>query len=138
MNQDKEIRYSDPVLCFVSGNQAYFTTRPLDKQWGDDWNDAPYEHNAGGPYCWRETDKHVDPWEIVELFFVGPFETPDAEVVNSRWSIEDINAKMTPWLATSRYASKGAPRVAIFAGVTLTEFKQLVKSAGGRIWVEEK
>jgi len=28
----------------------YYTTNSLDKQWGDDWNDSPYEHNAGTPY----------------------------------------------------------------------------------------
>ena len=37
-------------LCYVEGNIAYFTTQDLDKQWGDDWDDAPYEHNAGLPY----------------------------------------------------------------------------------------
>ena len=37
-------------LCYVERNFAYFTSIPLELQWGDDWNDAPYEHNAGEPY----------------------------------------------------------------------------------------
>ena len=40
----------EPILCYVKGPWAYFTTQPLKKQWGDDWDDAPYEHNAGEPY----------------------------------------------------------------------------------------
>lgn len=32
---------TEAVLCYVDGNCAYFTTQPLDQQWGDDWNDAP-------------------------------------------------------------------------------------------------
>ena len=37
-------------LCYIEKNFAYFTTQDLEKQWGDDWDDAPYEHNAGTPY----------------------------------------------------------------------------------------
>ena len=49
-----------PVLCYVDGAFAYFTTRPLAEQWGDDWDDAPYEHNAETPYgpCWHNEPKH--------------------------------------------------------------------------------
>lgn len=52
------------TLCYVDGNRAYFTTQPLDQQWGDDWDDAPYEHNAGTPYtpCWHcEPEHRNDP-----------------------------------------------------------------------------
>jgi hypothetical protein len=53
-----------PVLCYVDGCWAFFTTKPLSEQWGDDWNDAPYEHNAGRPYgpCWHnEPARRNDP-----------------------------------------------------------------------------
>ena len=36
---------------------AYFTPVSLDEQWGDDWDDAPYEHNAGIPYDCIWVDK---------------------------------------------------------------------------------
>lgn len=39
-----------PVLCYVDEPWAYFTTQKLEDQWGDDWEDSPYEHNAGKPY----------------------------------------------------------------------------------------
>ena len=38
-------------LCYVRHNILYFTDS-FEKQWGDDWDDAPYEHNAGEPYEW--------------------------------------------------------------------------------------
>jgi len=49
-----------PRLCYVERQWAYFTTRPIAEQWGDDWDDAPYEHNAGEPYepCWHNEPKH--------------------------------------------------------------------------------
>lgn len=56
----------EPILCYIDGPWAYFTTQNLHKQWGDDWDDRPYECNAGSPYgpCW-----HNDP---------GPRNDPDA------------------------------------------------------------
>lgn len=41
-------------LCYIDDDTAtaYFTTQPLAEAWGDDWDDAPYEHNAGTPYVW--------------------------------------------------------------------------------------
>ena len=40
-------------LCLVKLPWAWFTTCQLDRQWGDDWNDAPYDCNAGYPYAWQ-------------------------------------------------------------------------------------
>ena len=42
-------------LCYVQNNKAFFTTQNLEDQWGDDWDDIPYEHNSGYPYepCWH-------------------------------------------------------------------------------------
>lgn len=33
-----------------SGFRLFFTEADLEKQWGDDWDDAPYDCNAGWPY----------------------------------------------------------------------------------------
>jgi hypothetical protein len=53
------------ILCYATATWAFFTTRSLKEQWGDDWNDAPYEHNAGDPYepCW-----HNGPSRFVQSF----------------------------------------------------------------------
>ena len=36
-------------LCYLESSVMYFTS-DIDNQWGDDWDDIPYEHNAGKPY----------------------------------------------------------------------------------------
>ena len=40
------------------GVRLMFTNIDLQNQWGDDWNDAPYDCNAGWPYdsCYKEKD----------------------------------------------------------------------------------
>ena len=36
-------------LCYCANNNMYFTS-DMSAQWGDDWDDRPYEYNAGTPY----------------------------------------------------------------------------------------
>lgn len=131
---------NEPILCYVDGCWAYFTTQPLDEQWGDDWNDAPYEHNAGTPYCFSNHDKEEgkDEWIISNIVWDGPLETPAQKAhCNSFVSVEHINAGRVPWLQTDIKWHKGE-QVAIWAGTTVSEFKRLVWLAGGRIFIEEK
>lgn len=125
---------SEPVLCYVDGPWAYFTTQPLDKQWGDDWNDAPYDCNAGAPYEWREGDG--DRYEIVRVAWRGPFETPNERIEwrqRESWlSVDQINAGASPWLIPyDGHAPAAAP---IAAGITLGEFVQRVADAGGDVY----
>lgn len=135
---------SQPVLCYVRGAEAWFTTRRLEDQFGDDWNDAPYEHNAGDPYEWRAESyrdgalvPNPEPqWEIVKLFFEIPWsEQPDEYVANSPWSVEQVNRQAVPWVQRDRYSKD--PPFRIWAGTTLDDFKAQVRAAGGRVWVEE-
>ena len=83
-----------PVLCYIEGSWAYFTTRKLSEQWGDDWDDAPYEHNAGTPNDYSDHDKKDgrEPWQIVKVAWDGDFEPPCEGHLNSPWSVEQINA----------------------------------------------
>ena len=137
-------------LCYVDGHYAYFTTQDLKSQWGDDWDDAPYEHNAGEPYgpcchrqdgggcacdiCKRDWNEDGTPkWSIVAVMWDGPFETPCANVTNSRYSVEMINAGQVPWLRTDEWTK---PPLAIMAGVSLDDFIDLVYQAGGKVYTE--
>lgn len=137
---------NEPVLCYVSGACAYFTTQALADQWGDDWDDAPYEHNAGGPYHWRpekwdrELRQNVpndEPrWDITVVYFEADLAQPcDGGGLNSPYSVQDINAGRTPWLFGSRWSH--TPGLRIDAGTPLSEFKRLIWHAGGRVYVEE-
>lgn len=120
---------SEPRLCYVAGDWAYFTTQDVTEQWGDDWNDAPYEHNAGEPYGpWRDGEA----WEITRVAFDGPFERPCDGHFNSPYTVEQINAGAVAWLRTDRWHDV---TVAIPAGTTLDDFVLLVGSAGGRVYL---
>lgn len=126
---------NEPVLCYVSGTWAYFTTNDLSKQWGDDWNDAPYEHNAGDPYEWRPP-MNGDEYKIIKVVFIVDMETPaDQANSNSRWSVEQINKKCMPWLMPGQFSTR--PMEPIFAGTTLEEFKRCIQQYGGEIYVRE-
>lgn len=122
-------RQRDPVLCYVRGAFAYFTTAPVTEQWGDDWDDAPYEHNAGAPY-----DHHGH--KIVKVAWEGPWETPaDRAGLNSRWSVQDINRGAIAWLLPSPWTDDDNVRP-IPAGTTLTDFIAAIRAGGGRVFLE--
>ena len=126
---------NEPVLCYVEGSWAYFTTQPLGKQWGDDWNDAPYEHNASEPYEWRKYngERGEGRWEIIKVAFEVDLSEPCDGHVNSPYSVEQINRMATPWLRSW----EGFPVIHIWAGTSLDEFKRIIKAADGRVFVED-
>lgn len=113
-------------LCYVSGYCAYFTNKPLAEQWGDDWNDAPYEHNAGTPY-------EDMPGQIFKVRFIcDTLVTPDYEQSNTPWSVEQINAGAMPWLRPSPWQKEC--QVFIQAGCTVEEFVAAIRKAGGEVF----
>jgi hypothetical protein len=117
-------------LCYIEGNQAFFTTQDIEKQWGDDWNDVPYEHNAEEPYRWRE-GSNEPPWEIKSLFFdvrPGWLKRPHEGYFSSPYSVQSINAKAVPWLM--------GEGIVVWAGTEYEEFKRLILEVKGRIWEE--
>ena len=140
-------------LCYIgTDNTAYFTTQDLDKQTGDDWDDAPYEHNAGVPYeptmfHYVDGRKEKDPrdwnedgtpkWEIYMLKF-DPYnmETPAYRAANSAYSVDSINAGAVAWLFG--HDNKTNKYVAIHAGASIEEFKQKVRQCGGKIYILEE
>lgn len=125
-------------LCYVDGPWAYFTSGDLAKQWGDDWDDAPYEHNAGTPYHDISTKNADGTWTsepvtITKVAWSGPFETPaDRSGLNSRYSVRDINRGDVAWLAPSNWVENAR---AIPAGISLGEFAERIKEAGGKVYV---
>lgn len=132
-------RTSEPVLCYVDNNCAWFTTAPIkgrlgEIQWGDDWDDAPYEHNAGEPYEWDILRKH-GPYTLTRIYFEGNYTRPCDYFNNSPWSVYEINQGAAPWLKFGSF--KNEPLIVIPAGTTLSEFKRLVRQAGGDIFVLE-
>ena len=118
-------------LCYVDGNKAWFTN-DFKHQWGDDWDDRPYEHNAGTPYrSYFDNNKEI-PIGIKEVYFDLPgwYETPCSNTDNSHYSVEDINNHRVPWITLDGHY--------IFAGISYTNFIKQIEELGGIIYTPIK
>ena len=115
-------KFKNHKLCYVEGDKAYFTNLSLDEQWGDDWDDAPYEHNAGIPYSDSED-------QIYTLFFDADISQPSSYFSNSPFSVKAINNGAVAWL------SSWDKETNILAGTTVEEFVSKIRNIGGQIYV---
>lgn len=113
--------YEEFKLCYVSNNIAYFSNDP--EQWGDDWDDKPYECNAGIPYPREEYD--IIP---ISYFTNNCYIEPCYYFTCTPLSVEEINKGFAPWLVPQE--SEYNP---ILAGATISKFKELVNSCNGTI-----
>ena len=139
MGAKKDLK--DYRLCYVCPRNgfAYFTSIPLSRQWGDDWDDAPYEHNAGDPYDFhypKKGDKERIGHNLIKVAWDADYSTPRENHVNSPWSVQAINSGAVAWLIPNRWNrdDEEAPRP-IQAGVTLIEFVKIIESAGGSAYL---
>ena len=111
---DKEFR-----LCYVSGNILYFTNN-FEGQSGDDWDDVPYEHNAGEPY--RDSDDCLDHAYRGNIRMVAYYPQWDIKQpcdnyeYNSPFCVDSINkGRQIAWLYN------WFTKTGLFAGATLEE-----------------
>lgn len=119
-------------LCYIDNYYcAYFTTKELHKQWGDDWNDAPFQHNAGVPYTWQAEDKEIQ-YDIETVVYAGDFELPPDR---PGYSVEQINRGESAWLTPGRYSYAEEHSKPIRAGCTLPEFIRRIELGHGVIYV---
>ena len=121
-------------LCYVDDNKAWFTSN-WEKQWGDDWDDRPYEHNAEQPYTsyWENNKEYPIPQKT--LYFELPYNCdikhPNYGSYNSPFSVEDINNKVCPWLSIENNGNMEY----IFAKTTYTNFIKTIKRLGGVVYL---
>lgn len=112
-------------LCYVENRRAFFTNKDFKEQWGDDWDDAPYEHNAGYPY-------EDGVYKIISLYFYADLNEPNFSYINSPYSVEDINNGAIAWLSSPSYNNN---KVYIQAGTTVKEFIEKIQSIEGEIFL---
>ena len=152
----QERDYTQFRLCYVDGARAvaYFTSGDVRDMWGDDWNDAPYEHNAGEPYeprvsRTRKGDRlpvgewelgGMPKWQILQARFSDMKDIVtlphDGYTRENLWSVEQVNRGEVPWFRVWEHGSDG-PRVVdqLDAGATYTDFCEFVTRYGGLIWM---
>ena len=90
-------------LCFYRDQILWFTDN-FKNQWGDDWNDAPYDCNAEPPYeIYDERLKNEHRGHLVKVAvdFDGNVydETPQGDYV----TVEEINAGRRPWMTIRQW-----------------------------------
>ena len=89
---------------------------------GDDWNDAPYEHNAGAPYT-------TEDCKVLRLTFLDEWvslKEPCSPYRSSPHTVEEINREGYPWLG---YKSEYQTWKYVFPGTTVREFLQFIKDS---------
>lgn len=121
-------------LCYVDGHVLYFTDN-FSGQWGDDWDDAPYEHNAGEPYelvDGEDDQGRANCGHIRFLAFKPTYEVrlPCTGHLNSPFSVERINRGAVAWL----YCDEAG---GLAAGATMDEAAEWLRAAGLK-WGELK
>lgn len=106
----------------ISEMYAYFTPSNLFDQWGDDWDDKPYEHNSGIPY--EDIKKGV---EILRIpFYLDPNYTKYPSSYgsgNSPFSVEMINKGAIPWIFYDNKDLFGG----LMAGEKVSNFIKFIK-----------
>ena len=115
--------------------QAYFTPIDLKDQWGDDWDDAPYEHNAEEPYddyCDNEGQHEIN---IYVVHFAVTKEVDETLLTPSDFlycsygsnvSVSQINSGMVAWMYV-RESYKACDGFAIQAGTLIADFVGKIK-----------
>jgi hypothetical protein len=127
-----------PVLCYVDDHsdhyhyRAFFTTAPLEKQWGDDWDDAPFEHNAETPY--RDT-RAGGAHDIYLIRLSADLVMPSHGVLNSEYSVEAINRGDVPWLQSS---PGSRDELRIWAGTPITKFVRILDRLDSIEWMASR
>lgn len=71
----------------------YLGSDHLESWHGDDWNDAPWEHNAGRVY-----DEFVRGYVDAAFAFDAELHEPGDGVANSQWTKNDMVARSVPFL----------------------------------------
>lgn len=151
-----KLDYCDyPHPDYIAGNTHYFYfTDNMSEQWGDDWNDAPYEHNAGGPYdgetniicipvkltysylqnlaCDEENPESYKLFKKEIKKYPGynncDMKFPSDDQWNSPYSIDLINHGAVAWLFFAKYDYSIKDSVAIYGGDSIKDVKKKLKT----------
>lgn len=116
-------------LCYIDEHKAWFTSN-WEKQWGDDWNDSPYECNAGDPYNEYYEEGKKYKIDLKCLYFDMPNDGAWGifPCDRGKWSVEDINKGAVAWIY-DEYIDLVIP-----AKTEINEFIEKIESKGGTIY----
>jgi hypothetical protein len=107
-------------LCIVRENFACFVS-DYENVRGDDWNDAPYDSNAGWPY---------KEFEQIEVYFDEGrcFHRPGASWSQQHYSLDKMREEKIPFIVCTGGGGN------IIPGMTLKAFIEIIKANGGAVY----
>ncbi|UOF78271.1 hypothetical protein [Caudoviricetes sp.] len=92
MKMTSEQKQPNEIVDFsTKGNVVRFFIGKNGKQYGDDWNDTPYEHNAGQVY-----DEFVIAYKDIAFNFNDLVLQPADGEQNSPWCKDDMRDRKVP------------------------------------------
>ena len=101
-------------VLYGNGFGLYLGADDCEDYWGDDWDDAPYEHNAGEVYQ-RYRQGYVEfTFPLCNGYFNSPF------------SKEDMKNRKVPCLTIST-----EPEIKIYFGDNIDEISKQIEEFGG-------
>lgn len=145
-------------LCFVKtldsdcAHVLFFTPFDARNITGDDWDDAPYEHNASEPYYARlgtYKDAHnkketafvledIDK-QLVKVVIYSDgnvaLVSPCSYALNSEYSVDDINNGAVPWVSVEWYDNGIRYEEKIMANTT---YKEIVEKLTNVVYLPKE
>ena len=111
--------------------RLYLGADDCEDYWGDDWNDAPYEHNAGRVY-----QEYIKGY--VEFAFPLKCDVCEAcdGYFNSPFSKEDMINRKIPCLTISTFNGTIEPKIEIYFGDNIDEVSKQITELGGFKFLE--
>lgn len=100
----------------TKGNVIRFYLGENGKQWGDDWDDMPYEHNAGTVY-----KEYVERTADVAIPFDMYVSEPADGTLNSEWSKQDMIDRKVHCLLIESSEWGGKELLKVYFGDDFTE-----------------
>lgn len=113
-------------LCYVEGSTAYFTS-DWEHQWGDDWDDKPYEDNAGEPYDnWYDGSMEKEIKLKKVMFKLNDWSAKFPCDLGS-FSVQQINSGAVAWIITDKYS--------VPAKTSYSDFIKILTKNGAEVFV---
>jgi hypothetical protein len=123
-------------LCYVDRNKLFFTTLPLEEQWGDNWDEEPYETKSSYPYNEKDAlgNDTISQYAMIipeRLVRKVTIVCPCDEWKQSPYTVEEINEGYEPWIKLFFDKDIKDPfLIELNAGATIEEVSEVLTEVG--------
>lgn len=121
------------IDCELKGNLVRLYLGKNGKQWGDDWDDKPYEHNAGHVY-----DEFVEKIADISINFEYDVNEPADFAIegNSQWRREDFIKKKIHAISINNPENRSS--IFIYFGETLENILKRIRYVAHNVYIPKE